>query len=224
MDLTDDIEAAEAAENEAYRQKLAEGYLAREAAKVVYKAAREKVRAAEQKERERAKKAKEDIAVLAREAVFLHGALERSSECESLLMTNFVPLDLRKARDIARARSAVLTKKVRDAEGILNELQRTLDNRDPKTVWGVKLDSNGQALRHPPDPSNPHAVPERVYGNVPNPAKWNSKAERENFMTHYDAAALRVSEAQVEALAAQKLADDAEADVQAAFEAAVNGR
>jgi hypothetical protein len=224
MDLTNPEDYAEEQAREQLRAELVRGYLEREEATAAYNKARAAIRDEENKEALRAKAHVERLEALKRAATQAHRAVEHTADCERRLMAEFVPLDLRKARDIAHSRMVTLSRKLDSAEGNVRAFQKILDDRDPKETIGALRDVNGQVRRAPSKPGDPSAQGKVLMGKVRNAAHWAAKAERAAFIERMDAAVLAASECRGDAEAAQSLYHKAQSAVADAFQAALNGR
>ena len=221
--MNDTDEVLDDAAREQRRAELLRGLEALPKATEAYQKERDKVRAATEAEEARARKAKLAMRDLEAAVAKAHAWMAHCHECEALLFAEFVPRPLREAQSRTWAALSRAQREHADALGLVSQVQRVIDHKSLKTVDGVLRDGNGNPLREPVDPKNPHVEPRRRRGPVRNPNYWTSDEERKHMEGVLEGLELKAAEAESVADAADKLNREAEKAVQDALDAAMKG-
>jgi len=218
MDLTDPEQYAQEQQREERRLTLARGFHSREQAFKEYNAEVARKEKAIKAEEARRKVAAKRLADLEKAVSAKHGGVEFAMECEDALYTEFVGAELLSARDKARSALSKAERLLKRAKADLNAQLAIVERKDKKKVNGVLRDARGNARRQAPSPSDPSALPPRLYGDIPNPNKWTSREQRAQFMIGVEELELAVSEREIAVEKANTVYVKAETAVSESFD------
>lgn len=205
---------------EAARIALVKVWESREGAEKTYLDKVAAHRRAVQAEELRIKNGKVRLEGMLRDANRSHGAVEDATAAKGKILAHFVPQETLRAADETKSKLSKSERLYRRAKSDLVNLEVVLKRRDPKTIRGVLRTESGAPKRAKPSPNDPSALPPKLYGDIPNPNKWNSRAERKEYMKKVEESRLICSEKEAVYLADRKAYLVAQEALDAAFEEA----